>query len=173
MGLADGAADNWNYLNNHVDTQILDFYHATEYLSSIAPIISRKQSDQQKWLKETCHDLKHKQGAALKILSEMKELKKKKLSKTLTDNLSSAITYFSNHNTKMSYAEERASGHPIGSGVTEAGCKVIVKQRMCKSGMKWKHKGASAVLSLRSLTYSDGRWKILWSKINQGSININ
>ena len=58
VGLADGAADNWNYLNNHVDTQILDFYHATEYLSSIAPIVSRKLSDQQKWLKETCHDLK-------------------------------------------------------------------------------------------------------------------
>lgn len=167
VGLADGAADNWNYLNNHVDTQILDFYHATEYLSSIAPIVSRKLSDQQKWLKETCHDLKHNRGAALKILNEMKELKKKKLSKALAENLSSAITYFSNHNAKMAYAEERALGHPIGSGVTEAGCKVIVKQRMCKSGMKWKDKGASAVLSLRSLTYSDGRWKILWSKINQ------
>ena len=44
---------------------------------------------------------------------------------------------------------------------------VIVRQRMCKSGMKWKDKVASAVLRLRSLTYSDGRWKILWSKINQ------
>ncbi len=41
---------------------------------------------------------------------------------------------------------------PIGSGVTEAACKVIVKQRLCCSGMKWKESGAAAVLSLRCLT---------------------
>src|SRR5512142_1415537 len=34
------------------------------------------------------------------------------------------------------------SGMPIGSGVTEAACKVLVKQRLCGSGMKWKEPGA-------------------------------
>lgn len=167
IGLADGAADNWEYLKKYVDTQILDFYHATEYLSDVASVVSRKISEQKKWLKQTCHDLKHNEGAALKILNEIKEFTKKKTSKVLKENLSAAITYFTNHNAKMSYAKERALNHPIGSGVTEAGCKVIVKQRMCKSGMKWKEKGASAILSLRTLTYSDGRWGMLWSKINQ------
>jgi len=31
----------------------------------------------------------------------------------------------------------------IGSGVTEAACKTIVKQRLCQSGMKWLELGAS------------------------------
>ena len=50
---------------------------------------------------------------------------------------------------------------PIGSGVTEAACKVLVKQRFCGSGMKWKEPGAAAVLSLRCLTYTNGVGRIL------------
>jgi hypothetical protein len=47
---------------------------------------------------------------------------------------------------------------PLGSGVTEAACKVIVNQRLCGSGMKWKEPGAVAVLSVRCLTYTTERW---------------
>lgn len=167
IGLADGASDNWDFLKKYVDTQVLDFYHATEYLGSIAPIISKKIAEQKQWLEDTCHNLKHKHGAASRILTEMKALTTKKVSKLLREKLNAAITYFTNHKTKMTYAKERALNHPIGSGVTEAGCKVIVKQRLCKSGMKWKEKGASFILSLRALSYSTGRWEQFWSKVNQ------
>ena len=47
----------------------------------------------------------------------------------------------------MDYAELVAQHIPIGSGVTEAACKVLVKQRLCGSGMRWKERGAAAVLS--------------------------
>ena len=56
---------------------------------------------------------------------------------------------------------------PIGSGVTEAACKVLVKQRLCGSGMKWKEPGAAAVLSLRCLTYTTERWSQFWGRIDQ------
>jgi hypothetical protein len=48
--------------------------------------------------------------------------------------LESAITYFRNNNTKsrMNYADSVALNHVIGSGVTEAACKTIVKQRLCR-----------------------------------------
>lgn len=55
---------------------------------------------------------------------------------------------------------------PIGSGVTEAAYKTIVKQRLCQSGMKWNETGVSIVLSLRTLERSN-RWKQFWGKINQ------
>ena len=42
-----------------------------------------------------------------------------------------------------------------------------VKQRLCASGMRWKEKGASVVLSLRGLIRSTGRWQQFWGKINQ------
>jgi hypothetical protein len=56
---------------------------------------------------------------------------------------------------------------PIGSGVTEAACKSLVKQRLCASGMRWKTTGAKVVLSLRALTHTVGRWTRFWQKIDQ------
>jgi len=60
-----------------------------------------------------------------------------------------------------------AAGLPIGSGVTEAACKTLVKQRLCASGMRWKTKGAGIVLSLHALTQTTGRWTRFWQKIDQ------
>ena len=48
---------------------------------------------------------------------------------------------------------------PIGSGVIEAACKVIIKQRMCNSGMKWTDAGAKTVLLLRCFNETDGKWQ--------------
>ena len=67
----------------------------------------------------------------------------------------------------MKYAEHLQQNLPLGSGVTEAACKTIVKQRLCCSGMKWKEAGAAVVLSLRTLSHSIGRWEQFWSKIDQ------
>ena len=52
--------------------------------------------------------------------------------------------------------------HTIGSGVTEAGCKVIIKQRLCQAGMRWKEKGCASVLRLRALNRTEGRWEQFW-----------
>ena len=57
-------------------------------------------------------------------------------------------------------------GLPIGSGVTEAAYKTLVKQRLCDSGMRWKTKGAGIDLSLRALTQTAGRWAQFWQKID-------
>ncbi len=62
--------------------------------------------------------------------------------------------------------------HPIGSGVTEAACKVIVRQRLCNSGMRWKEKGAATVLCLRTLSYSEGRWDQFWQKIDTRGLQL-
>ena len=60
-----------------------------------------------------------------------------------------------------------AAKEPIGSGVTEAACKVIVKQRLCGSGMKWTEGGSAVVLSLRTLSYTPERWGQFWAKIDR------
>ena len=80
-----------------------------------------------------------------------------------------AITYFTNQSGagRMDYASRVAANEPIGSGVTEAACKVIVKQRLCGSGMKWTEGGAAVVLSLRTLSYTPGRWDEFWSKVDR------
>ncbi|NJR52848.1 MAG: hypothetical protein HC780_28065 [Leptolyngbyaceae cyanobacterium CSU_1_3] len=88
-------------------------------------------------------------------------------SKTIQDNLAAAVTYFQNHHHQMNYALYRSRNYPIGSGVTEAACKTVIKQRLCGSGMRWKEKGATAILSLRALVLTSTRWNQFWNKLNQ------
>ena len=173
VGIADGAADNWSFLKQHTDKQTLDFYHATSYLTgAAAAAFPHSKIKRKNWLDEKCHELKHVTSSATKILNELKTFLPKKLSKTIRENLESAITYFKNHHQKMNYAKSVKENLPIGSGVTEAACKTLVKQRLCQSGMKWVEKGAGIVLSLRSLILSKGRWKQFWEKINQYGLPI-
>jgi hypothetical protein len=54
------------------------------------------------------------------------------------------VTYFENHKSKMSYARQVQQDLPIGSGITEAARKVLIKQRMCQSGSRWKETAAPA-----------------------------
>jgi hypothetical protein len=53
---------------------------------------------------------------------------------------------------------------PIGSGVTEAGCKELLKARFCRSGMRWKRETGAAILQLRALRLS-AQWDRFWAKV--------
>ena len=79
----------------------------------------------------------------------------------------SAIRYCENHLPLMKYSEHVQGNLPIGSGVTEAACKTLVKQRLCGSGMRWKDTGIQVVLSLRALVQTSGRWNQFWEKVEQ------
>jgi hypothetical protein len=171
QGVADGASSNWSFLERHTQGQILDFYHATEYLTKVADAAYPEKTGKaarQRWLKERCHQLKHEPGAAAEILTEMKVLsRRRKLSELNREQLQGAITYFENQMPRMDYAANVKANLPIGSGVTEAACKTLIKQRFCCSGMRWKEKGLKAVLSLRELVQTTGRWEQFWKKIDQ------
>ena len=69
-----------------------------------------------------------------------------------------AITYFANQSGagRMDYSSRVEANEPIGSGVTEAACKVIVKQRLCGSGMKWTEEERRWCLSLRAFELYTG-----------------
>lgn len=174
IGLADGAKDNWTYLDPFVDFSILDFWHASEYVALASKAASKSTYERKQWKKEARHTLRHEVGGAKKILRKMKRFRRKhKLSKIATESLEKAITYFSNHKHQMDYAEHAAVNYPIGSGVTEAACKVIVKERLCQSGMKWKIMGAQSTLNIRALSHSDGRWNQFWNYVDQFDFCLN
>ena len=176
IGVADGAKCNWAFLKRHTETQTLDFWHVTEYLGKAANVMfrgKRKETEKNEWLDHACHKLKHSVGAATRLLKEMIAFNDSNdLSKDRRSMLESTITYFTNNKEKMKYAQNIKKNLPIGSGVTEAACKVIVKQRLCGSSMKWKEKGAAAVLSLRCINYSAGRWQQFWKKISQYGLPV-
>lgn len=171
VGLADGARDNWDFLETRTDTQIIDFYHVTEYLNKASEGMfpgKKNLIKKQEWLDNACHNLKHTPGTPLHLLNELKSfLETNTASADEREQLQKTITYLENNKHMMNYPEAVSQNLPIGSGVTEAACKVIVKQRLCSAGMKWKERGAAVVLSLRSLSYTTKRWYQFWKKIDR------
>jgi hypothetical protein len=171
VGLADGAPDNWEFLTPRTERQVLDFYHAREYVGKAAEAIHGYGPRRREWEDDWSHRLKHTKGAAKRLLSEMEECAAHVRGKTDREELGKAITYFTNHRSKMQYWRHTAEGLPIGSGVTEAACKTLIKQRLACSGMRWKEAGASAVIALRSLEMTEGRWGQFWHHIDRYGVN--
>jgi hypothetical protein len=165
-GVADGAPDNWTWLDGNTTWQVIDFWHATEYLHKASQAMASGKAKQQVWADDACHRLKHDSGAAKKLTTEMSlRLDDGVRIKAVREGLEKAITYFTNNGDKMQYSLYRAMGLPLGSGVTEAACKCVAKARMGASGMRWDSKGAAEVLSLRTMVKTDGRWEEFWDKI--------
>ncbi|SEH04273.1 Uncharacterised protein [Candidatus Venteria ishoeyi] len=81
LGIADGAKNNWPFLEKHTDRQLLDFFHVTEYLAKVAYAAYPGKTDKPKrkiWLDEHCTQLKHESDSAEKIIVEMEKLSKKR-----------------------------------------------------------------------------------------------
>lgn len=172
IGLADGAKDNWTYFATRTDLSIVDFFHATEYLSKASPLMASseqtsQQQTSQQWLQAACHHLKHAHGGAADLLDQMKHALDSSITPARSEELQTAITYFSNNLGRMNYASYLKKHYPIGSGVTEAACKIMVKQRLCGSGMRWTTTATDQMLLLRGLTLTNGRWSQFWQNIDR------
>lgn len=174
IGLADGAVDNWTFLEPITQISILDFWHASEYLTLASKATSKSAYERKQWLEQARHILRHEYDGAAQLLEQMKGFKRKrKLSKVAKESLEKAITYFENHHHQMDYARHAEQNIPIGSGVTEAACKVIVKERLGQSGMKWKIDGAQKTLTIRALYHSGDRWQQFWQYVDRFAFCLN
>jgi hypothetical protein len=170
VGLADGAKENWIHLDLMTEIQVVDFYHVTTYVWSAAEaLFVDDPANLRPWVDDWCHRLKHEKGAAKALITELELRAAASAKNRLPEAAEKALTYLRNQikGGRLNYAELSEQNIPIGSGVTEAACKVLVKQRLCGSGMRWKEAGAAAVLSVRCLTYTTGRWGQFWSKIDR------
>lgn len=172
VGLSDGARDYETWLASRTTWGILDFYHATGYLAGAAPGLRRKKSERTVWLDEACHALKHDMGAAQRLSDELAaQVQAGSRTASAAEPLAAAAGYLGHNVGRMNYPVFRAMGFPIGSGVIEAGCKVVVKARLCGSGMKWTRAGAQSILTLRSLLLSTDRWTALWRYLDKNGIS--
>lgn len=179
VGLSDGAADLQSYLAKRCDEHLLDFHHAAEYLSAAAAAFSAEGTVEsaaaKAWAQRQRAVLRDEPAGALQVLAHLRRrlggavpLKDEEslpaLNKTQREALQSAETYYVNHLGSMDYAGWQQKGQPIGSGVTEAACKTLIKQRMCQSGMRWSIKASDALISLRALYLTPSRWAHFWQQ---------
>ena len=167
-GISDGARDFVPWLTENTDQLTLDFYHGTGYLSTVSGDMVKAgkghAARQSQWLSKACTQLKHEDGAAAALLKAMEQRRRDPaLSGTARERLDKSSTYFRNNLSRMDYAERLRGNHPIASGVTEAACGLIIKDRMCNRGMRWSRRTAQHIITLRSLINTTGNsWKNFW-----------
>jgi len=148
--------------------RIIDFFHASEHLSLMAEAIHGKSSaNATEWYKKYRNILKsQKQGASRLIRSVEYYLGSQSYGKSREEEIRKHLGYFKKHKKFMQYADYIEKGWPIGSGVIEAACKSVVKQRMCRSGQRWSIKGGQAILNLRA-TVKSNRWEEFWNEFSE------
>lgn len=84
-----------------------------------------------------------------------------RLKETFKQKTEKEIHYLKKNAEYIRYAQFRAQGLFVGSGVVEAGCKTLIGQRLKQSGMEWSVRGANAIISLRSILMP-GRFENHW-----------
>jgi len=130
--------------------QILDYYHACEYLGaalgSIEIIEKKKESMFAKLLEG-------------KVVAIIAFLKTQKQTKEITD----CIRYYSHHQMRMRYQLYIDQGLDIGSGAIESTHRTLIQARMKQAGMHWKKKNVQSVASVRARVQSD-RWDEIVNK---------
>ena len=139
-------------------TFIVDLYHARQHVSELCKTLfarSEKKIRQQRirwWTDLDDGKVEKIIRQAQQQLPEDAEAKKK---------AETEIHYLEKNAQHMRYAQFRAQGLFVGSGVVEAGCKTLIGQRLKQSGMEWSVRGANAIISLRCILAS-GRFEDYW-----------
>ena len=161
--LGDGSAWVWEIARLHFPEaiQILDFYHAAEYVGALATLLqaddeAARQRQRTAWLSQ----MKATDPSAM--LEEARQcLATSDFSPAQNAEIQSKIAYFEHQTERTRYGAFRAQGYFIGSGVIEAGCKNVVGRRLKQSGMFWSESGAENLLGLRCLIlgpHADAAW---------------
>lgn len=144
--LGDGAPWIWNLAEEHFPEaiQILDFYHAQEYLGDLSKILFSDIEAQQNW-RQPLSDLLW-EGCVREVIIRLNRMNVTGKKKEAVD---STVGYFEKNISRMDYAECRKRNLFIGSGVVEAGCKSLIGQRLKQSGMHWSIAGSNSIIALR------------------------
>ena len=152
--LGDGAEWVKNLAQMHFPeaTFIIDLYHARQHVSELCKILftsNEKRIGHQRirwWTDLDDAKVDKIIRQAQQQLPHDAEVKKK---------AEIEIHYLEKNKEYMRYAEFRAQGLFVGSGVVEAGCKTLIGQRLKQSGMEWSVRGANAIISIRCIIKSN------------------
>jgi hypothetical protein len=140
--------------------KILDFQHAVGYLAPLAKQM-RPGAPGDQLLSAWFHTLKH--AGATTLIRILERLDVKKMSDEVQAEHTRTLNYIRNNEHRMNYPEYLRHGWQIATGAVESGCKTVVNQRLCQSGMRWGEEGSDAVAHLRALYRSDpDQWDGFW-----------
>ncbi len=132
-------------------TRILDIRHAEQHLWTVGRACLGERV--LPWIQAPLDDLRH--GRVDALLVALRALPAPTVETAHL--VATTAAYFAERRAQMRYPAFRARGLQIGSGLVESGCKRLITQRLCGSGMQWTVTGAQAITALRA-AYLSGRW---------------
>ncbi len=140
--LGDGAAWIWNLASACFPRaqQILDFYHASEYVVAVGQDVFGESK--QPWLSARLSEMKRSGWACFWEAIEA-------LGRSDLESVSRLKTYFGNNASRMDYGSYLRHRLCIGSGLAESSCKRVVSQRLKGAGMRWSVPGGEVIARLR------------------------
>jgi hypothetical protein len=157
--LGDGAPWIWKLADELFPyaIQIVDRYHAKEYIAKVATLIFGPESPLGKdWRDARFQELDE---GRLDMLIRSVGIYAKE-----NEEARKCVEYFKKNANRMRYRLFKEMGLCTSTGVVEAGCKIIVGKRLKQAGMRWTKRGANAILALRCYKLS-GRLKGYWNRL--------
>jgi hypothetical protein len=152
--LGDGAEWIWNLVAEHFPhaVQILDWFHATEYLMPVAKAAFSTEAAQTEWVTQAKQALW--EGLIDEVIDACLDLV---CSEDSTDPAFVAARYFDQNRQRMDYPSYRQQGYQIGSGTIESAAKQIGMMRMKVAGAIWNVESARKVAKARA-AYLSNQW---------------
>ena len=167
VAITDGGNGLEQALQRHLADNlatVLDWYHAAEHVCDFAKVLHPHDDAASSAWSGEAKDILYEQGgeALLKHLQAM--VLPPPVRAEASEELRKLIGYFENNRHRTDYPKYRADGWDIGSGPTEAGCKII-GERLKGSGVRWVEDGAATVAALRALYVSGSKlWDGFWNQ---------
>ncbi|WP_191762639.1 ISLre2 family transposase, partial [Komarekiella delphini-convector] len=163
--IADGAEWIWKHIPPLLQRlgcppesthQLLDFYHATEYLQSFADTAFTQPKERIAWFKTARSTLKR--GQAQELIQQMQVLSQN-ASHEQRSTMNSQIRYLQKFSEqgRLSYHQLAAMKMPIGSGAIESLIRQVVNLRLKGNGKFWLLENAEAILHARC-QWAAGSW---------------
>lgn len=137
--------------------RIVDYYHACQYMQQLADTLLGPGTASQGWAKRMRQQLKTKPNGVAKVLQSASALRRRRGLAGQAQGYAQAYAYLKKRSPWMRYQSYRRQHLPLGSGITEAACKIVCTQRLKRSGMAWTIEGGQVILDLRVLWLS-GIW---------------
>ena len=168
-GVVDGAVWEQAFLDDHRPdaVRILDWCHAAQYLAAVAAALFAGEAAGQ-WLDAQLRELLEGEPEAVlgklrglrdELAAQPGEAPEAKLAAVAT-----SLQYLEARRAQIRYADFRAAGYPIGSGVVESANKLVVEARLKGAGMHWAPRHVDPMLALRNVVCND-RWDEVWPRI--------
>jgi hypothetical protein len=161
LRLCDGQEDYPETSNVYLDEKhhdvidILDILHVAIYVWSAAKAFCGGNQEQaEAFARERL--LRILQGQVAGVILGLRQMTtRRKLKGQALKDVTTACNYLEKNAYRMRYDEYLQEGYPIATGVIEGACRHLVKDRMERSGMRWRLPGAESMLMLRAIHVSN------------------